>query len=59
MLSFIINRGKKCRYYIAKIKSKITPSHEPMSDFYRRGGGNYRKRMFDMFIFIDPGTIFN
>lgn len=38
MLSSIINRGKKCRYYIAKIKSKITHSHEPMSDFYRRGG---------------------
>ena len=45
--------NKKCRYYIAKIKCKITHSHEPMSDFYRRGGGNYWKRVSYMFIFVD------
>lgn len=39
MMRFAFDRiNKKCRYYIAKIKCKITHSHEPMADFYRRGG---------------------
>lgn len=39
MLHFVYDRvKKKCGYCIAKIKCKISHSHEPMSDFFRRGG---------------------
>lgn len=39
----------KIGWYVAKVKSKVFHNREYMSNYYRRGGGNYRRALPYMF----------
>lgn len=49
----------KLRLLVAKFVGRILHSREPVNNYYRRGGGKNRKRMYDLFFSNDDGTQFN